>query len=144
MFRNASVQAIPNGYEEVLLDRIDGIRTQLANGLPDGNDAGEDGRDEFAIALNYTQPGFALGGTLEIIDRSSETPQVTQEPYKGPPPAKEGFTRTFGEDDILVCPMCGDELSTGKDDAKQQVWVIKQCGHVRILLTSWRDVRLTV
>lgn len=88
---------------------------------------GLDIRDDFEeVNFDYMQQGFAMG------DRSSETPQVVRDPYKAPPPPKDGFTRTFGEDEILVCPMCNEELSTGKTSEDQKVWVIKQCGHVSL------------
>lgn len=87
--------------------------------------------DDFVINLDYRQPAFALGG-LDMYERTSETPQVVQEPYKAPTPAKEGFIRTFTEESVVLCPMCGDELATGGNDVKQQVWVVKGCGHVSV------------
>lgn len=81
--------------------------------------------DDFEeLQLDYQQPAFAIGG------RESETPQTGAEPYKEPPAAREGFTRNIEEDEILICPFCGDELASGEGEIKQQVWVIKQCGHV--------------
>lgn len=65
-----------------------------------------------------------------MYERSSETPQAIQEPYKAPPAAKEGFIRTFKEESVVLCPMCGDELAIGEGVIKQQVWVVKACGHV--------------
>ncbi|KXL41536.1 hypothetical protein M433DRAFT_381439 [Acidomyces richmondensis BFW] len=51
-------------------------------------------------------------------------------PKYSPPPAPEpGFTRNPGEDEVVVCPNCGDELAMGDSEVKQQVWVIKGCGH---------------
>jgi hypothetical protein len=32
----------------------------------------------------------------------------------------------------VVCPNCGDELAVGKDEIKQQIWVVKSCGHVSV------------
>lgn len=114
---------------DVFLDRLDGIRARDVDRRQEGVPREDDAGANFIINLDYRQPAFALGG-LEIYDRSSETPQVVDEPYKGPPAPKEGFIRTFAEDDVVLCPMCGDELATGKGDTKQQVWVVKQCGHV--------------
>lgn len=123
---------VHNAYNEVFLDRLDGIRNRANGGRQDAEPIPEnDAAGNFVINLDYRQPAFALGG-LDIFDRSSETPQVVQEPYKGPPAAKEGFTRTFAEEDVILCPMCGDELALGEGDIKQQVWVVKGCGHVRI------------
>ncbi|RPA98123.1 hypothetical protein L873DRAFT_1688776 [Choiromyces venosus 120613-1] len=49
--------------------------------------------------------------------------------YKAPPPAREGFTRSPNEDDILVCPECQTELGAeSADEAQEQVWASK-CGH---------------
>jgi hypothetical protein len=75
--------------------------------------------------LNYEAQGFELIGAAH-----SSPPPRPSSPYKAPRAAAEGFTRKVGEDDIVVCPHCGDELGTGNDDLKQQIWVVKQCGHV--------------
>ncbi|RVX66905.1 hypothetical protein B0A52_09029 [Exophiala mesophila] len=83
----------------------------------------------FAIQMNYEHAAFDLGG-LEMYEGRSETPQANQEPYKAPPAAKEGFIRTLDEESVVLCPMCGDELAVGDGAMKQQVWVIKGCGHV--------------
>jgi len=66
-----------------------------------------------------------LGGTL------AEPPTPKYEP---PPPAEKGFTRSPEEDEEVVCPNCGDELAVGKDETKQQIWVVKSCGHVSACL----------
>ncbi|KAJ9644940.1 hypothetical protein H2204_001402 [Knufia peltigerae] len=84
---------------------------------------------EITIQMDYRRPAFALG-PLAMFDRSSETPQVVEEPYKAPPAPRDGFIRTFTEEEIVLCPHCGDELAVGKSDTKQQVWVVKNCGHV--------------
>lgn len=56
--------------------------------------------------------------------------------YKAPGDAKEGFTRSPREDEEVVCPNCGDELAVGDGDLKQQVWVVKSCGHVSCMTFS--------
>lgn len=53
--------------------------------------------------------------------------------YKPPSPAPEGFARTLGEDELAICPNCDWEVGTG-EGKKQEIWVAKQCGHVRITL----------
>ena len=53
--------------------------------------------------------------------------------YKPPSPPPEGFTRNAGEDDVVVCPNCDEELGMG-DEIKQQIWAVKNCGHVRITI----------
>lgn len=75
------------------------------------------------VDLNWTTVGFDLGHEQE---RDTTAPPT----YEAPPPAPSGFTRTPAENDILVCPNCGDELCEGKTDQKKQVWVVKKCGHV--------------
>lgn len=74
--------------------------------------------------LNYDQPAFDLG-FVDAMPHPSPT-------YKAPSPPREGFTRSPKEDDVLVCPNCGDELCAGGTDLKRQVWVVKACGHVSI------------
>lgn len=58
-------------------------------------------------------------------------PGPPRESYKPPSPAPEGFTRSTGEDEVVVCPNCDVELGTG-EGVKQQIFVAKKCGHVRI------------
>ncbi|KAI9831343.1 MAG: hypothetical protein M1819_005117 [Sarea resinae] len=69
--------------------------------------------------LNYATPGFPI----------SSSPAPGAATYKAPSPAREGFTRSPQEEDIIICPSCGDELGSGEEGSKQQVWVIKACGH---------------
>lgn len=73
------------------------------------------------IDFNYMTVGFAVGG---------EPARPPTPHYEAPPPAEPGFTRSPGEDEEIVCPNCGYELCAGEDEVKQQVWVIKTCGHV--------------
>lgn len=76
------------------------------------------------LEMDYAQPAFNLG------NRDTETPQATPgEAYKEPPPIPEGFAGDVEEDGVYVCPRCEDEIATGSDE-KQQLWVVKQCGHV--------------
>ncbi|OCT45354.1 hypothetical protein CLCR_05800 [Cladophialophora carrionii] len=112
-----NMQNVVRDHNEGFLDRLDGV--------PRRNQPVEGGT--LNITMDYARPGFAM---FDPFDRGSETPQVVQEPYKAPPMAKEGFTRTYKEEDVILCPMCGDELAIGKGDVKQQVWVVKGCGHV--------------
>jgi hypothetical protein len=78
--------------------------------------------------LNYEAQGFELIGAAH-----SSPPPRSSSPYKAPRAAAEGFTRKVEEDEMVVCPHCGDELGTGIDDLKRQIWVVKQCGHVSSL-----------
>ena len=76
--------------------------------------------------------GEAADQELEIV-----TPDPTAgtarrpDPYKAPSPPPAGFTRKVDEDEAVVCPNCEKVLGTG-DEFQQQIWVAKQCGHVRI------------
>ena len=74
--------------------------------------------------LNFLQAAF------DYEQPSRPQPPLRTVSYEPPPPAKAGFTRSPAEDDILVCPHCNDELGTGEDEEKRQVWVIRSCGHV--------------
>lgn len=91
------------------------------------------------VAFNYNQTAFDferrdVGGPHGRAARSSTPPEIIDpEPYKEPPPPEEGFVRNLAEHDMAVCPCCGDELALGDGDVKQQIWVAKQCGHVREL-----------
>ncbi|CAO2655462.1 Nn.00g105260.m01.CDS01 [Neocucurbitaria sp. VM-36] len=77
-----------------------------------------------APTLDFEMVGFdiAMPGV-----RAQEPPPPT---YEAPDKAPEGFTRSPGENDVLVCPNCGDELCVGDDEVKRQVWIAKGCGHV--------------
>lgn len=68
--------------------------------------------------------------------------QPAQPKYQAPPAAKSGFTRSPGEDEIVVCPNCGDELAMGNSEEKQTVWVMKKCGHVCLRLSNFLRQRL--
>lgn len=87
--------------------------------------------------LNYDVQGFELVGTAH----SSPPPRVPS-PHKAPRAAAPGFTRKVEEDEIVVCPHCGDELGTGSGDLKQQIWVVKQCGHVSLTRSISQILRL--
>ena len=78
--------------------------------------------------MNYEQAAFdmGLGG-----GGGPPTPK-----YTPPPEVARGFTRNPEEDEVVVCPNCGDELALGESEVKQQVWVVKGCGHVSFYLTA--------
>jgi hypothetical protein len=75
------------------------------------------------MMMNYGEVGFDLGLQMRVAEPA--TPK-----YEPPPLAAKGFTRSPTEDEEVVCPNCGDELAVGKDEIKQQIWVVKSCGHV--------------
>ena len=71
--------------------------------------------------LDFDVTAFAIGGHV---------PQRPAPTYDAPSSPRQGFTRSPTEDQEIICPNCGDELGLGENDIKQQVWVIKACGHV--------------
>lgn len=88
------------------------------------------GNIELPAHLDYFAPAF----NLEQPARRQPQPRLPT--YDPPAPAQEGFTRTPNDDDMLVCPNCDDELGLGDDEVKRQVWVVKACGHVRVIVSS--------
>lgn len=73
-----------------------------------------------------TEGPFLLGGT-EFVPR----PLPERPAYRAPEAAPEGFTRKVSEDQVVVCPNCDHELGKdGDEEESNQVWVVKQCGHV--------------
>lgn len=83
--------------------------------------------------------GFQLPNDLDfhtvgfdLEDPNRGPPQPRSPTYEAPSEPRPGFTRSPKEDELLVCPNCGDELGVGEDEVKKQVWAVKQCGHVCI------------
>jgi hypothetical protein len=77
--------------------------------------------------LDFEHVGFDLGMGARP---PAQPPAPT---YNAPPPASDGFTRSPEEEGALVCPNCEEELCVGEDEVKRQVWIVKLCGHVRLL-----------
>ena len=75
--------------------------------------------------LSYETVAFRPHGT------SAERPPT-------PPPARNGFTRSPNEEQVIVCPNCDDELGVGETDEKRSVWFVRGCGHVRLSPSSDR------
>lgn len=75
------------------------------------------------IGMDYGLVGFDLGF-------GAAPPRPPTPKYDPPPPAEKGFTRSPEENEEVVCPNCGDELALGSGEVKQQVYVVKSCGHV--------------
>lgn len=82
--------------------------------------------------MDYQNAAFRLGTNddIELGPPGNQTPPRTSPAREPIPPAKPGFTRSAGEDDICVCPNCDEELCTGEDEVKRQIFVVKACGHV--------------
>ena len=81
--------------------------------------------------LNFLQAGFDYDQPSRPQQQQPRLPT-----YDPPLPAQLGFTRSPNEDDVLACPHCDDELGTGENEVKRQVWVVKACGHVRTFHSS--------
>jgi hypothetical protein len=77
--------------------------------------------------------------------------QQAKPQHQPPPAARPGFTRSPSEDDVVVCPACGNELVAHKADEdggvtkkphgkapnkkereEHHFWVVKECGHVSL------------
>jgi hypothetical protein len=87
--------------------------------------------DGFALPdMDYATAAFDLGFGDPFDRQSSTSPNGYQAPAK----AADGFTRSPEENDVLICPKCGDELCEGDSDIKKQVWAVRACGHV-----SWQS-----
>ncbi|PWY63887.1 hypothetical protein BO70DRAFT_367128 [Aspergillus heteromorphus CBS 117.55] len=85
---------------------------------------GDDPAIDLTINLDVDGP---LGLDYQLTGLTPERAPVNS--YKPPSPPPEGYTRNVGEDDVVVCPNCSSELGIG-NETKQQIWVVKQCGHV--------------
>ena len=80
---------------------------------------------------DFNQPDLNFEAVAFDLGQNNQSRQPPVRPtYQAPTPAAEGFTRSPAEDDVLICPNCDCELGQG-DDVKREVWVIRNCGHVR-------------
>jgi hypothetical protein len=80
-----------------------------------------------APMLDFALVGFDMG-------MGAPVPAPPAPTYKAPDKAPEGFTRSPKEEGALMCPNCEEELCTGDNDTKRQVWLVKTCGHVSFVL----------
>ena len=96
---------------------LEGLHVQLGAGPPRVA-----GLPNMPGMMDYEMTGFDMG---LVGGNRPPTPK-----YSPPPDAEKGFTRNPEEDEAVVCPNCGDELAMGDSDLKQEVWVVKGCGHV--------------
>lgn len=83
------------------------------------------------VAMNLNFDYMAVAFAVGAEPARAPTPQ-----YEAPPKPEAGFTRSPGEDEEVVCPNCGDELCMGENETKQEVWVVKGCGHVSSMARS--------
>lgn len=116
-----------------------GMRLALAEYLP--------------AALRYPAAGEAPprmpGNNLNYGLPAFPREEARKEDFVPPPPAREGFTRSPKEDDVVVCPACDEELmvdpmetepgpekkpsgrkKSKADRAEHPFWVVRECGHV--------------
>ncbi|KAH8898969.1 hypothetical protein GQ53DRAFT_361376 [Thozetella sp. PMI_491] len=99
-----------------------------------------------ANPLANNAPNFNYGANGYNNPAANEKP-----PYVPPPPAEPGFTRNTGEDQIVICPSCEEELAydpdeeqtrpvkkarSKKDQEEHHFWAVKECGHVSEFVTS--------
>ncbi|KAH6680412.1 hypothetical protein B0J14DRAFT_578588 [Halenospora varia] len=92
---------------------------------------GDDNFFQAPIAMDYARNAFA---------------EARKPDHVPPKPAREHFTRSPKEDDLIICPSCEEELvhnkeveavtkkgrgaPTRKDMEEHPFWVVKECGHV--------------
>lgn len=97
------------------------------------------------VEFNYGANGF--GGINDHQPPAAARPKPV---HIAPPAARDGFTRDTGEETVVVCPSCGEELeydpddenggrpppakrartTTRKDREEHHFWAVKACGHV--------------
>lgn len=111
----------------------EGIRREVGRMEPPApvnyrGSAGPAVEDDLFVFGNRAEIELPQGMDYEAAGFAMVTPPPT---YKAPGPAQEGFTRSPGEEDRLVCPNCEEELGTGDQELKRQIWVARSCGHVR-------------
>ena len=87
--------------------------------------------------FNYRANGYNGGGSVKPV-------------HQAPEKARDGFSRSTGEDQTFVCPSCEKELAydpdeetrgapatkkarTKKDREEHYFWAVKECGHVSYL-----------
>ncbi|EAS28152.3 uncharacterized protein CIMG_09356 [Coccidioides immitis RS] len=89
---------------------------------------GEAPRHGIDLTIDLDNPQMDL--TLVGLESLNPDGRPTSPAYQSPPAPPAGFTRTAGEDDVVICPNCEHELGTGDDPIQKQVWVARSCGHV--------------
>ena len=106
--------------------RLAQVREQLV--AWEGFGGGEQDNFNIPNMLDFQSVGFDLDHPHRPPPAQPRLPT-----YEAPPDPREGFTRSSkGEDYVMVCVNCEDELGVGEEEAKRQVWFVKACGHVCI------------
>lgn len=102
----------------------------------------------------FPGPDFlqALAGQLQDPSPVNAGPQKPD--HVPPEPAKDGFTRSPTEKDVVICPSCelelvhdkdpeeplvkkGGKAPTRKEREEHPFWVVKACGHVSFLTLQY-------
>ena len=150
---------------QALMNRVRSIhlRTQTPQRQPRASGVGMAGF--IPPVMDYFTAGFDyLAGNRYPEPVRQPTPPPAYEPL---PPCAEGFTRSPQDGDVLVCPRCERELcvddptpanqittentspnskgkkaKTKEGEGREEVWVVKACGHVSalMLLSTARNV----
>jgi hypothetical protein len=113
--------------------------------------------------IQAQQLELMIGGRFELDYQHHPFHQRQRPPLKPqhepPPDAKEGFTRSPKEEDVVICPACEMELvarkdqteptavkkpggraPTKKDREEHPFWVVRDCGHVSSIQGRvWKD-----
>ncbi|OLN85480.1 E3 ubiquitin-protein ligase complex slx8-rfp subunit rfp1, partial [Colletotrichum chlorophyti] len=95
-----------------------------------------------ATDLNHPLGNIQLQYEHGAFDQRAESPKPV---HQAPPPAKSGFTRDTGDDVVVICPACNEELAYDPDvpvqgnhptrkgkrqRSEHHFWALKGCGHV--------------
>ena len=93
------------------------------------------GEGEFINSHMFSTPDLDYQMQAGIFRGGASAGGSRQEEYKPPKEAREGFTRSPEEDDILLCCACDQELGADSESEHgDEVWTGK-CGHVSFLFT---------
>ncbi|KAH8811946.1 hypothetical protein F5884DRAFT_750277 [Xylogone sp. PMI_703] len=88
-----------------------------------------------------------IGPMPDHLDYRNNAFEARKPEHVAPPPARENFTRSPTENDVIICPSCEEELVHDKDEEEPAAkkngkplsrrereehpfWVVKECGHV--------------
>jgi hypothetical protein len=101
---------------------------------------------DFLEHIQMLEDAQAIAGQMDLQPQNGAHPH-SRPNHVPPPAAKEGFTRSPTEKDVVICPSCEEELihdkgpdelvvkkgskaPTRKEREEHPFWVVKNCGHV--------------
>ncbi|KAI9794895.1 MAG: hypothetical protein M1833_007342 [Piccolia ochrophora] len=138
--RRRAPGGIPRELQDMLLSRHDAIEARFneANFRGNNRTAGNHG-PRFHLNGGHLNEALRIVGAgpanienfvppaidynlVALHNDGASAPAPAPPTYQSPPPAREGFTRSPAEDDVIVCPNCDDELGVGESDEKRSVW----------------------